>query len=394
MLFKRTPSVAARGALFYLAYWGGVGVYIPFINVQFARLGLSGSQIGLLSALLPLMTLLVGPALAALGDRHGIRVRILTFGLAGLALALLLLTFPKHFLTLAPIMLLLALARCSVSPIGDSLIARMAVRHRLDFGAMRLWGSLGFAVIAMLFGAIWQRIGYAWMFPAAAVLLVPAVFAAMRLEEGPVIARGARRPLRDVAHDRGLVVILAATIMVGGALGMDGSFQGIYVEYLGGGGFLVGALFGISAFSELPAMRFASALARRLGPAATLLLAYGMLELNYIGFALTRTPLLLIPLTIVKGVGFGLYFVNTVRLVDERTPPEWASTIQALMNAGAGGLAPLAATLLGGLLIDLFGPPAIFVACSISVGLAMLLLGGAAASGVFRATPGLPKPRR
>mgnify|MGYP002147859069 CR=1 FL=1 len=36
-----------------------------------------------------------------------------------------------------------------VGPIGDSLMARMAVRHRLDFGAMRLWGSLGFALVAL-----------------------------------------------------------------------------------------------------------------------------------------------------------------------------------------------------------------------------------------------------
>lgn len=380
---KLTPSF--RGALFYLAYWGAVGVYMPFINVEFARQGLSGSQIGLLNALLPLMTLLLAPGLAALGDRRGIRVRILTLSLAGLALALLLLSFPSGFAALAPIMLLLALARCPVGPIGDSLIARMAVRHRLDFGGMRLWGSLGFALVATAFGAIWQRAGYTWMFPAAALLFVPSVLAATRLEEGPVIERGARRPLRDVTRDRGLMVILAATFLVGGSLGMDGGFQGIYVEYLGGGGFLVGALFGVSAFSELPAMRFATALARRLGPAATLLLAYALLEVNYIGFALARAPLLLVPLTIIKGVGFGVYFINTVRLIDERTPPEWASTVQALMNAGAAGLAPLLASLLGGVLIDLFGPPAIYVACLVLISLAMLTLGVAAARGVFRA---------
>ncbi len=380
---KLTPSF--RGALFYLAYWGAVGVYMPFINVEFARQGLSGSQIGLLNALLPLMTLLLAPGLAALGDRRGIRVRILTLSLAGLALALLLLSFPSGFAALAPIMLLLALARCPVGPIGDSLIARMAVRHRLDFGGMRLWGSLGFALVATAFGAIWQRAGYTWMFPVAALLFVPSVLAATRLEEGPVIERGARRPLRDVTRDRGLMVILAATFLVGGSLGMDGGFQGIYVEYLGGGGFLVGALFGVSAFSELPAMRFATALARRLGPAATLLLAYALLEVNYIGFALARAPLLLVPLTIIKGVGFGVYFINTVRLIDERTPPEWASTVQALMNAGAAGLAPLLASLLGGVLIDLFGPPAIYVACLVLISLAMLTLGVAAARGVFRA---------
>jgi PPP family 3-phenylpropionic acid transporter len=230
------------------------------------------------------------------------------------------------------------------------------------------------------------------MFLLSAILLIPVLLAANQLQEGPVIERSARRPFRDVTHDRGLMVILGATFLVGGTLGMDGAFQGIYVNYLGGGGFLVGALFGISAFSELPAMRFATALARRLGAPATLLLTYSLFALNYLGFALAPTPLLLIPLTILKGVGFGIYFVNTVRLIDERTPPEWTSTIQAVMNAGAAGLAPLVGSLLGGVLIDLFGPRAIYIACLVGVALAILTLGSATARGVFR-SPAAPQPR-
>ena len=389
---KRNFSPSARGSLFYFTYWSAVAVYIPFINVHFAQFGLSGSQIGLLNAFMPLVTLTIAPALAALGDRTGKRVRILTLSLLGMALALLLLTLPRSFVGLIPLMALLALGRSPVGPISDSLIARMAVRHRIDFGAMRLWGSLGFALIALGIGALWQRIGYDWMFLLSAILLIPVLLAANQLQEGPVIERSARRPFRDVTHDRGLMVILGATFLVGGTLGMDGAFQGIYVNYLGGGGFLVGALFGISAFSELPAMRFATALARRLGAPATLLLTYSLLALNYLGFALAPTPLLLIPLTILKGVGFGIYFVNTVRLIDERTPPEWASTIQAVMNAGAAGLAPLVGSLLGGVLIDLFGPRAIYIACLVGVALAIFTLGSATARGVFR-SPAAPQPR-
>jgi len=391
---KRTLSPSTRGSLFYLAFWGAGGVYMPFINIRFARLGLSGGQIGLLSALLPLMTLTVAPALAALADRRGIRTRILALTLAGMALALVLLNFPTTFGAIVPLMLLLALTRSPVGPLGDSLVARMAARHRLDFGAMRLWGSLGFAVVAIVVGAIWQRVGYNLMFPITAALLVPVALSATLLEEGPVIERASRRPFRDVGRDRGLIAILAATFLMGASLGMDGAFQGIYVQHLGGGGFLVGALFGISAFSELPTMRYATALARRIGVPATLLLAYGLFEINYIGFALARDPLVLMPLTIIKGFGFGLYFTSTVRLVDERTPPEWASTVQALMNAGAGGLAPLLASLLGGAIYDALGPASIYVACTIAVGLAMLTLSLAAARGIFRGTPLRPGDQR
>src|SRR6185436_17040606 len=142
-------------------------------------------------------------------------------------------------------------------------------------------------------------------------------------------------------------------------------------------------LFGVSAFSEFPSMRYASEIGRRLGGPTTLLLSYGMLGAAYTGFALARDPLVLVPLAIVKGFGFGLYFVSTVRLVDERTPPEWASTNQAALNAGAGGLAPLAASLLGGAIYDALGPASVFVACAGALLLAMLIMIVAIAAGVF-----------
>jgi PPP family 3-phenylpropionic acid transporter len=379
-------SPLRRGSLFYLAYWGAVAVYMPFTNLYFAELGLSGSQLGLLSALLPLMTLAVAPLLSALADRRGWRVRVLALSLLGLGIALALLSVPRAFPPLVGAMALVALGRCSVGPIGDSLVARMAVRRRLDFGAMRLWGSLSFAVVALVCGVLWQRFGFGAMFLAGGALFVPVAIAATLLEEGPVVERAARKPLREVGRDRGLIALLTAALAVGAALGMDGAFQGVYVGYLGGGGLVVGALFGISAFCELPTMRFATALAQRFGGPAVLLLAYALLAGNYAGFALARAPLVLVPLTILKGFGFGLYFVSTVRLVDERTPPEWASTVQAIMNAGAGGLAPLVASLLGGAIYDALGPPSVYIACTAAVGLAALILSIATARGAFRST--------
>jgi MFS family permease len=83
--------------------------------------------------------------------------------------------------------------------------------------------------------------------------------------------------------------------------------------------------------------------------------------------------------------------VSTVRLVDERTPPEWASTIQAIMNAGAGGLAPLVASLLGGAIYDAFGPGLVWIACATAVGVGAIILSVAAATGAFRGTPDLAR---
>ena len=62
-----------------------------------------------------------------------------------------------------------------------------------------------------------------------------------------------------------------------------------------------------------------------------------------------------------------------------------ASTVQALMNAGAGGLAPLVASLLGGVIYDTLGPASIYVTCALAVLCAIITLAIAAARGVFRA---------
>src|SRR5215213_8139641 len=280
---KRNLKPARRGSIYYLAFWAAIGIYMPFTNVYFVNLGLSGREIGLLAALPPLFTLTVAPALAGLADRRGWRVRILALSLAGLGIALILLSFPRVFLALAPLMALMALVRSPIGPVADSLVARMAARHRLNFGGMRLWGSLGFALVAIASGALWQRVGYSWMFVLAGLAFLPVALCALLLEEGPVIERAARRPLREVARDRGLLVLMAAACVVGAAFGMDVAFQGIYVTYLGGGGLLIGLLFGVSAFSELPSMRYANDIARRLGGPRTLLLSYALLGAGYAG---------------------------------------------------------------------------------------------------------------
>jgi PPP family 3-phenylpropionic acid transporter len=222
------------------------------------------------------------------------------------------------------------------------------------------------------------------MFALAGLAFLPVALCARLLEEGAVVGRAARRPLREVGRDRGLIALMAAACLVGAALGMDGAFQGVYVNHLGGGGLIIGLLFGVSAFSEFPSMRYAGEIGRRLGSPPTLLLSYGLLGAAYAGFALAHDPLVLVPLAVVKGFGFGLYFVSTVRLVDERTPPEWASTIQAALNAGAGGLAPLVASLLGGTIYDAFGPAWVFVACACALGLAMLVMLAAIRRAAFR----------
>ena len=170
------------GSAYYGFFWPMVALYAPFFNVYLLSLGFSGTQMGILAAVFPLFALGVSPGLSALADQRGWRRQLLRLSLLGWALVLFLFRFPTTFVPMLLLVILESAMRSPALPIADGLIARMAVRHQLNFGDMRLWGSLGFAAVSILSGIIWQRTGYSYMFMAAAISVLPALVIARKFE--------------------------------------------------------------------------------------------------------------------------------------------------------------------------------------------------------------------
>lgn len=354
-----TPLVL--GSLFYWFYWSFVAAYDPFLNVYLANeRGLSGFEVGVLAIFNPLMAILLGPYLAALADRRGWRLRMLQIALIGWIVALLLLRQPQTFWGFMPVMLLLAAFRSPTSPIGDGLIAQMAVSRRLSYGSMRLWGSLGFALVSIVCGMAWQRLGYGWMFYAAAVTAVPCVLPISHLEEQPVRDRQPSGSAWLLLRDPGLLTLFAISFLSGVSLISTFIFGGIFMTDLGGTRSYVGLMFGFSALAEVPIMRASDNLMRRFGAPKILLAALVVIATAVYGHALARTPNFLLAAATLKGVGYGLFFVTTVYLINQRTPDGWKSTAQAIMGACLVGLAPLFSSALSGYVFDRWGGQVMF----------------------------------
>jgi PPP family 3-phenylpropionic acid transporter len=237
--------------------------------------------------------------------------------------------------------------------------------------------------MAISCGVLWQQIGFGLMFILTSLLFLPLVWLANLLEEGPVIDKEVRPPLTALARDRGLVVILGASFLVGLSIGVTVAFEGLYMDYLGGSKLLLGLLPGLAALTEISTMYYGGLVAQRLGGTRTLLLAYGLLGCAFLGYALASMPEMLLLFAVMKGLGFGLFFVTTVRLVVERAPDAWSSTAQAALIAAMFGLAPLIAGPLGGMVYDSLGPSAVFLGGSVAVGLAAFVLALAAARGAL-----------
>lgn len=376
-----------RGAPYYFAFWAAMGVALPFLNNHFHRLGLSGFQIGILSAISPLMTLVGGPTISYVADRRQWQKRILFWTLAGLGVGFFLLRYPQTFAGLLPLMALVAAIRSPITPIADSLIARSASRHQVDFGDLRLWGSLSFALASLIGGALWDRLGFDPMFIAAALGLLPAMYLSTKLEKTNVPLTYTPQSIHQVRQDTGLLALLAASFLIGASEGMYVTFSGVYMDQLGGGQIMTGALFGMAALSEIPVMRASGAISRKLGRSQMVLLGYGLIAIALFGYAAVQVPGILVLFAMLKGMGFALYLVGSVSLIDARAPEAWASTLQSLMTAASWGLAPLITTPLAGWLSDSLGLPALFAIAGGLAALAVVLLGVPTLGGLMDEKP-------
>jgi PPP family 3-phenylpropionic acid transporter len=364
-----------RGGAFYLSFFLSTGSFSPFLNVYYRELGFSGQQIGTLSVVFPLMSLIFATPIAAMADRKQWRIKILQVGIVIGAVFISLLGFPDTYLMMALPLGLIAIAFSPVMSIADSLIVNMASRNDLNYGNMRLWGSVGFAASAMIFGMVWQRFQFTLMFLTGSLLMVPLFLIASTLDEVKTQDYGERQSIAGIFKDSGLVILILVSFLMGISNAMSMAFEGIYVTTLGGGNMQVGMVVGVAAVGEILTMHKSRAIASRLLNANTLILSLVMMGIANIGYVLVGNPWVMIPLAAIKGLGFGLFFTNIVRIVNERAPKEWVTTTQSLRAIAMFSVAQLVAGPLGGLVLDRISPSFIFVIGAAALGMAALVVG-------------------
>ena len=93
------------------------------------------------------------------------------------------LNFPRTFAGFLPVFAMYAVFLSPISPITDGLLARMASNFRLDYGRIRLWGSVGYGLTSIVMGAVYTRIGYDSIFLVTGLLILPVSLLSLLLVE-------------------------------------------------------------------------------------------------------------------------------------------------------------------------------------------------------------------
>jgi MFS transporter, PPP family, 3-phenylpropionic acid transporter len=372
------PQIAGRVPIagFYFLHFGALGITLPFLPAYLSSLSLSATQVGLLLALNPLLSLVMPPIWGHLADRTGRPDRVLTLLAVGACVCFAPLLFVEHFATLVTVLAAYAVFVTSVPAIADALTLHRVAQVGGSYAHLRLFGSVGFVLTTTLFG-------FATVRPDRLTVLVPlgliAAYALWSLSiHAPAVPGAAVSPLAGLRllRHRDLRLLLGATCLHWIACAPFNGLFSLHVRALGLPPSVVGLASGLGVAAEVAVMLLYPRLARRIAPRHLLFLAFAASALRWAGMAVTESAGAIVALSVLHGLTFGAFYVAAVAFMAQRVPLQLRASGQALFAAVSFGLGGLVGFTTSGLGYDLLGGHRLFaVAGLLELAAALLVLG-------------------
>ena len=375
--------LATRVSLLFAAVFTVAGTHLPYLPVWLDWVGLSAREIAVIVALPMLVRVIATPVIAFAADRAGDHRRYLLV-LAGIALAAALaLTQGASFWPILALSLLFAIATSTIMPLTET-VAMGGVRTAgLDYGRMRLWGSLSFIAASFCGGWALDRLGppaVVWLLVGGAMLTALAAHALPRPtgDASPLAVTGRRRiGLADALALMRSRLFLAFLLAVGAVQAAHAAFYAFGTLHWAAQGLSsgwAGALWAVGVTVEIGLMAFSGAVVRRIGAAELIVLGAAASVVRWLAMGLDPPLTALVALQALHGVTYGATHIGAFYLLTRAVPESQAGTAQALYASITAGIAMGGATLLSGQLYATYGGRTYWAMAAIAgVGLAASL---------------------
>jgi PPP family 3-phenylpropionic acid transporter len=379
--------------LFWFVYFGSLGIFFPYFTLYLREnAGLSGTQVGLILAISPLVAMIAQPLWGQIADRTGARTRTLAFLTIGTAFGYLVLGMAAGFWPIVLATAVLALVGTAIFPMMISVsmaILRDAGRHA--FGRVRFWGTVGYFILILGFPWALQNFppaiehsaaaagvsqpGLGLMFPiSAALVFVAAVIAFFLPKKGAVGLRAARGDWRELIGNRPFLRFLLFSLVVHFLMHGPMWLFPLFVRSRGGELTTIRDMWILMLLVEMPLVLLTGSGLKRLG--ARGLVGMGVLVggARWSLCALVSDPTMLFAAQALHGVTVVGLNLGSPLYLDVIAPEKLRSTAQGILSMVGSGIAAMASNIFAGWFIDRSSIDALYLIC----GAGLLVLGASA----------------
>ena len=349
---------------YYFAFMGGWGFILPFINLFYISLGLSGTQIGTVGSVSSIVGLVVSPIIVSEIKKRPQARGILQASLILGAVCYFLLGQQTVFLLILVIVFFQSLVGAGIIPASDAMAVHVSEEAGTGYGSVRVWASAGWILTVPASGWLIERFGFQagflgvslmWLTGAMMTLLIqPRYFISPSLEGKS--KSNIRTSFSHIAHDRTLLGYAIALIFMGFLNNGVLQFENVFLSQLGASKQLIAVAGILSAIVELPFMIYADRYIRRVGAHRVLLFAITMIFFQRAAVLLFPSILTIMIVRFIGGVAFSFLTIGSVFLISSRTNPNETGTVLAIYTVTLSGLVNVLAAPMAGAIFDTVGP--------------------------------------
>ena len=353
-----------RVSILFAAIFVVAGINLPFLPVWLDWQGLGPREIAIITAVPLFVRVVVTPVIAFAADQaNDHRLFLIVLSWVGLG-ALIALSLSSGFWPILFCSVAFALAWTTIMPLTETIALRGVKVAGLDYGRMRLWGSLSFIAATLVGGWVVGSLGAAsavWLLVAGGILVTAAAHTLARPIGWGRLKAATTPPRLRLAEAAGLlrsptfIVFLLAAGAVQGAHGTFYTFGTVHWASQGISAGWAGSLWAIAVIAEIVLFTYSGRVLARVEPARLIALggAAAIIRWFFMGF---DPPLgWLLPLQALHSLTFGATHIGAIHYMGRAVPDSQGGTAQALYASVTGGIALGGAMLISGPLYATWG---------------------------------------
>tara|TARA_R110000744_G_scaffold58102_1_gene121368 strand:- start:47 stop:1198 length:1152 start_codon:yes stop_codon:yes gene_type:complete len=325
----------------YFWYFGILGLVVPFLSVFLDARGFSSLEIGEILAVIT-ATKIVAPSLwAQLADKSGKQLTIVQVGALLSLLCFSLIIWTVSYWPLMFSLAMFSLFWTAILPQIEVMTLNSIRKSAKIYARIRLWGSIGFVVVAMLGGELIERYS-AEAFSYIGIVILAGLFISTLLSEQPRIPKKAHIDHVSIiakVFNSNFLLFFFAGLMLQMSFGPYYVFFALYLKNLTYSGFLIGIFIAIGVVAEIGIFAFAAIFFKSFSLKTLISVSILLTALRW--FVVGHFPeshMALAFSQLIHALSFGLYHSASIAFIQQHFNSNQQSRAQAIYIGGVYGV--------------------------------------------------------
>lgn len=360
---------------FYFLYFAAFASLLPYFVLFYQGLGFSGTQIGLLTGVPPLITLFGAPFLSGVADSTRRHRMIMGLGIAVAIGVMMIMPSLRAFAIVFIFIMIFNIFMSPVSSLADSATMSMLGEERAMYGRIRLGGTIGWGLVAPIAGTVVENYGLRLAFMIFSAIMFINFFVSQKFSFGKVEGHETNHGgIRTLLAGRRWIFFLLISFLGGVGIFSVASYLFPYMAELGANESQMGIALTISTLTELPVFFFGHRLVRRFGSYRLFIIALVLIGIRSLLYGVVDSPFQIYFVQAFSGMIFPVMWLAGVSYADENAPVGLKSTAQGVFSAMMFGFGSALGGFIGGLLLESVGGHGMFLVMGIIILAGLILI--------------------